>query len=148
MKKITLYLLVATLAITVRAQSPLTLWYRQPATLFTEALPIGNGDLGAMIYGGIGEDHLQLNESTFWTGQPHSYQREDANQYLDTSPPTVPLDSKLSPDEQKILKEATTQKSSKEGSVKITVTDASDKKPEPKKKEGFFKRLFGGKKDD
>jgi penicillin-binding protein 1A len=69
-----------------------------------------------------------------------------ANQYLDTSPPTVPVDSKLTPDEEKILKEATIQKSSKDGSVKITVTDAS-KKPEPKKKEGFFKRLFGSKKD-
>ena len=63
-----------------------------------------------------------------------------ANQYLDTSPPTVPVDAKLSPEEQKILKEA----NSKEGSVRITVTDT--KKPEPpKKKEGFFKRLFGKK---
>jgi len=67
----------------------------------------------------------------------------NANKYLDTSPPTVPVDSKLSPDEQKILQEA--NRSSKEGSVKITVTDA-DKKPEqPKKKGGFFKRLFGKK---
>ena len=68
-----------------------------------------------------------------------------ANQYLDTSAPTVPVDSKLSPDEQKILKEA--NKSNSQGSVRITVTDA--KKPEPpKKKGGFFKRLFGGKKDN
>ena len=68
-----------------------------------------------------------------------------ANQYLDTSAPTVPVDSKLSPDEQKILKEA--NRSNSQGSVRITVTDA--KKPEPpKKKEGFFKRLFGGKKDN
>ena len=73
MKKITLYLLAATLAITARAQTPLTLWYRQPARIFTEALPIGNGDLGAMIYGGVGEDHLGLNLSTFWNGQPRSY---------------------------------------------------------------------------
>jgi penicillin-binding protein 1A len=69
-----------------------------------------------------------------------------ANQYLDTSAPSVPIDSKLSPDEQKILKEATTTKTDKAGSVKITVTDA-DKKPAPKKKDGFFKRLFGGKKE-
>jgi penicillin-binding protein 1A len=66
-----------------------------------------------------------------------------ANQYLDTSAPTVPLDSKLSPDEQKILKEASTTKSDKQGSIKITVTDADKKKPEPQKKKGFFKRLFG-----
>ena len=65
-----------------------------------------------------------------------------ANKYLDTSPPTVPVDSKLSPEEQKILQEA--NKTTKEGSVKITVTDA-DKKPEPPKKKGFFKRLFGKK---
>src|ERR1700760_2815788 len=55
-----------------------------------------------------------------------------ANQYLDTSPPTVPIDSKLSPEEQKILQEA--NKSSKEGSVKITVTDASKNPPPPEKK--------------
>jgi penicillin-binding protein 1A len=69
-----------------------------------------------------------------------------ANQYLDTSPPTVPLDSKLSPDEQKVLKEATTEKSSSQGSVKITVTDVPQQPP-PKKKPGFFKRLFGTKKN-
>jgi penicillin-binding protein 1A len=65
-----------------------------------------------------------------------------ANQYLDTSAPSVPVDSKLSPDEQKILKEANQQKTSKEGSMKITVTDAGTKTDPPKKK-GFFKRLFG-----
>jgi penicillin-binding protein 1A len=71
-----------------------------------------------------------------------------ANQYLDTSAPTVPTDSKLSPEEQKILKEATTtQKSSPQGSIKVTVTDANQTPPPPKKKEGFFKRLFGGKKN-
>jgi penicillin-binding protein 1A len=67
-----------------------------------------------------------------------------ANQYLDTSAPTVPLDSKLSPDEQKVLKEASIQRNDKQGSVRITVTDA-DKKQEPPKKKGFFKRLFGSK---
>jgi penicillin-binding protein 1A len=70
-----------------------------------------------------------------------------ANQYLDTSPPTVPVDSKLTPEEQKVLKEATTQKSSPEGSVKITVSDAPQQQP-PKKKPGFLKRLFGGKKEN
>jgi penicillin-binding protein 1A len=70
-----------------------------------------------------------------------------ANQYLDTTAPTVPVDSKLSPEEEKVLKEATIQKNDKAGSVKITVTDTK-KQEEPKKKEGFFKRLFGGKKDN
>jgi penicillin-binding protein 1A len=66
-----------------------------------------------------------------------------ANRYIDTSPPTVPVDSKLSPEEQQILKEATQQRSSKEGSVKITVTDTDKKPAPPKKKDGFFKRIFG-----
>ena len=66
-----------------------------------------------------------------------------ANQSIDTSPPTVPVDSKLSPEEQKILQEA--NKTSKEGSVKITVRDADQNPPPPPKKKGFFKRLFGGK---
>lgn len=70
-----------------------------------------------------------------------------ANQYLDTSAPTVPTDSKLSPEEQKILKEATMQKNSPQGSIKVTVTDANPNPPPPKKKEGFFKRLFGKHKD-
>ncbi len=51
--------------------SPLTLWYRQPAQKWTEALPIGNGRLGAMIYGGATREHLQLNEATLWAGGPY-----------------------------------------------------------------------------
>ena len=66
-----------------RYPADLRLWYRQPANSWTEALPIGNGDLGAMIYGGAGEDQLQFNVSTWWTGRPRSYQREDAGEYLE-----------------------------------------------------------------
>src|ERR1700761_6599290 len=66
------------------APTDLRLWYRQPAQLWTEALPIANGDLGAMIFGGVGEEHLQLNVSTWWTGRPRSYQEPNAGQYLDT----------------------------------------------------------------
>ena len=85
MKKVLLYGFVFVL-VAVRGSNAqdLRLWYRQPAREWTEALPIGNGDLGAMIFGGAGEEHLQLNESTWWTGRPRSYQREDAWQYLDT----------------------------------------------------------------
>ncbi|PWT77398.1 MAG: peptidoglycan glycosyltransferase [Bacteroidetes bacterium] len=67
----------------------------------------------------------------------------NANQYLDTSSPRVPLDSKLSGEEERVLQEATTTRSN-EGSVTVTVKDAN-KNPPPKKKDGFFKRLFGGK---
>lgn len=52
--------------------SPLTLWYRQPAKLWTEALPIGNGRLGAMVFGGVNQEHLQLNEDTLWAGGPYN----------------------------------------------------------------------------
>jgi len=46
-----------------------TLWYRQPAANWNEALPIGNGRLGAMVFGGVGTERLQLNEDTIWTGE-------------------------------------------------------------------------------
>lgn len=62
----------------------LRLWYTAPASQWVEALPIGNGRLGAMIYGGLEEEHLQFNEDTLWTGKPHEYHREDAVQYLPT----------------------------------------------------------------
>ena len=47
----------------------MTLWYRQAATAWTEALPVGNGRLGAMVFGGVAEEHLQLNEDTVWAGE-------------------------------------------------------------------------------
>lgn len=50
---------------------PLTLWYRKPADQWTEALPVGNGRLGAMVFGGTAQERLQLNESTLWAGQPY-----------------------------------------------------------------------------
>src|SRR5215471_18147212 len=48
--------------------SPLTLWFRQPAKAWTEALPVGNGTLGAMVFGGVAHERLQLNEHTLWSG--------------------------------------------------------------------------------
>ncbi len=51
-------------------QGELTMWYDRPATEWTEALPIGNGRLGAMVFGGPVTERLQLNEETFWSGGP------------------------------------------------------------------------------
>src|SRR5437667_12857153 len=48
----------------------LRLWYRQPAPDWNEALPIGAGRLGAMIFGGVAEEHLQLNENTLYSDEP------------------------------------------------------------------------------
>ncbi len=50
----------------------LRLWYEAPATAWTEALPVGNGRLGAMVFGGTAREHLQLNEDTLWAGGPYS----------------------------------------------------------------------------
>jgi alpha-L-fucosidase 2 len=52
------------------AQSPLVLQYNKPADQWVEALPLGNGKIGAMVFGGVGEDLIQLNESTLWSGGP------------------------------------------------------------------------------
>lgn len=48
-----------------------TLWYRAPAKAWTEALPIGNGRMGAMVFGGIARERLQLNEDSLWAGGPY-----------------------------------------------------------------------------
>lgn len=47
------------------------LWYRQPASTWTEALPVGNGRLGAMVFGGTASERMQLNEDTLWSGGPY-----------------------------------------------------------------------------
>ncbi|MHC4328979.1 MAG: glycoside hydrolase family 95 protein, partial [Planctomycetota bacterium] len=62
--------------------SGMKLWYRQPAKEWTEALPVGNGRLGIMIFGGTQQERLQFNEDTLWTGRPHEYQHEGAAEYL------------------------------------------------------------------
>ncbi|RZK20023.1 MAG: glycoside hydrolase family 95 protein, partial [Hymenobacter sp.] len=64
------------------AQQPLKLWYAQPAAKWTDALPLGNGRLGAMVFGGVGQEHIQFNEATLWTGRPRAYARPGAAQYL------------------------------------------------------------------
>ena len=58
--------------------APLCLWYRQPAKLWEEALPLGNGQIGAMVFGGVPTERIQFNEHTVWTGKPHSYANQDA----------------------------------------------------------------------
>jgi alpha-L-fucosidase 2 len=51
-------------------EQPLALWYRQPAASWVEALPLGNGRLGAMVFGGVESERIQLNEETIWAGYP------------------------------------------------------------------------------
>ena len=54
------------------------LWYAQPAAAWSEALPIGNGSLGAMLFGGSTHERIALNEDTFWSGHPHDMNRPGA----------------------------------------------------------------------
>jgi alpha-L-fucosidase 2 len=63
--------------------SGLQLWYEAPATTWTEALPIGNGRLGAMVFGGIARERLQINEETLWAGGPYSQVNPEARGHLD-----------------------------------------------------------------
>ena len=63
-------------------QGPMTIWYTAPAANWNQALPIGNGRLAAMVFGGIATEHIQFNEDTIWTGQPHDYSHPGASNYL------------------------------------------------------------------
>jgi alpha-L-fucosidase 2 len=66
-----------------RADSgPLMLWYEQPAEQWTEALPVGNGRLGAMVFGKTGTERIQFNEDTLWTGIPRDYTHPGAKDHL------------------------------------------------------------------
>ena len=60
------------------ANPRMTLWYRQPAANWNQALPLGNGRLGAMVFGGVKKDLFQLNEDTLWSGRPHNYNKKNA----------------------------------------------------------------------
>lgn len=69
-KTLTLFLSVIA-TITASAQSlPMKLWYDAPGEYFEESLPIGNGKLGALVYGGTEDNLIQFNDITFWTGKP------------------------------------------------------------------------------
>jgi alpha-L-fucosidase 2 len=60
------------------AGSPYRLWYRRPARRWVEALPVGNGRLGAMVFGGVERERLQLNEDTLFAGGPYDPNDPDA----------------------------------------------------------------------
>lgn len=60
----------------------LDIWSTAPAKHFTESSPLGNGRLGAMVFGGVGKERVVLNESTVWSGSPQDADREDAHKVL------------------------------------------------------------------
>ena len=81
MRKLAVCTLLA-LSTSALAQTPLELWYRQPATRWVEALPVGNAHLGGMVFGGVAHERIQFNEQTVWSGQPHDYAHPGASRYL------------------------------------------------------------------
>ncbi len=91
-------------AVIAPAAEPLTLWYRQPATEWVEALPVGNGRLGAMVFGGAAEERLQFNEATLWIGEPRDYSHPGASNHLAAIRQLL-LDGKQKEAEQLAMKE-------------------------------------------
>ncbi len=82
---LTLYLLLAAVLaspIYTYAADELKLWYRQPAAQWVEALPVGNGRLGGMVFGGIEQERIQLNEDTLWAGGPYNPANPEAKAAL------------------------------------------------------------------
>ena len=71
MSRTTILILSLLVSIASIAQSlPMKLWYNSPAEFFEESMPIGNGRLGALVYGGTDDNVIQFNDITFWTGKP------------------------------------------------------------------------------
>src|SRR6185295_9452987 len=64
------------------AETSLKLWYQQPAKNWNEALPVGNGRLGAMVFGGALSERLQLNEDSLWSGAPQDADNPEALEAL------------------------------------------------------------------
>src|ERR1044071_1903937 len=86
MKRLLAMCILSCCALSHAAENDLRLWYNRPASNKWddhEALPIGNGYMGARIFGGITDDRIQFNECTLWTGKPHNYVREGAGDVLD-----------------------------------------------------------------
>lgn len=79
------------------------LWYQTEAQIFEEALPLGNGALGAMVYGGTAREKIALNLDTLWSGTPHHYQSEDAPKVFLTAR-QLTLDGKIEEAEQLLIK--------------------------------------------
>ena len=77
----TLTILMALATLSAMAQ-PHRLWYSHPASHWLEALPIGNSQLGAMVYGGTNVEEIQLNEETFWSGSPHNNNSTESKDHM------------------------------------------------------------------
>jgi alpha-L-fucosidase 2 len=70
------------IALSAQPQNDFTLWYDRPAEKWVEAMPLGNGRLGAMLYGNPAHEELQLNEETLWAGAPNNNPNPKAKENL------------------------------------------------------------------
>ena len=77
-----IFCLLFDLNLPAQSNTLLKLWYNQPAKQWVEALPIGNGRLGAMVFGNPAQEEIQLNENTVWAGQPYRNDNPDAKEAL------------------------------------------------------------------
>lgn len=77
MKRILALSVLAIAACSSPKEKDLKLWYDEPASVWVEALPVGNGRLGAMVFGDPSAERIQLNEETVWAGQPNSNANPD-----------------------------------------------------------------------
>ena len=84
MKKTVTTILLATCALIPAKAQTQRLWYEKPASHWLEALPIGNSHLGAMVYGGVQTEEIQLNEETFWSGSPYNNNSKESKDQLQT----------------------------------------------------------------
>jgi len=80
--RLAIFTLILASGVTACAGGQMKLWYLKPAREWTEALPVGNGRLGTMVFGGVKTERLQLNEDTVWAGQPIERDRKGAYEHL------------------------------------------------------------------
>ena len=66
----------------VNSKRDMVLWYNQPGEKWLDGLPIGNGYMGAMVFGRVQNERIALNETSFWSGRPHDYNNPDAAKYF------------------------------------------------------------------
>ncbi|AXC13304.1 putative large secreted protein [Acidisarcina polymorpha] len=77
------FLLSGTISLARGAETPAMLHFDRPASKWTEAIPLGNGRIGAMVFGGVQDERYQINEATLWGGGPHDYDNPEAYNHLD-----------------------------------------------------------------
>ena len=82
MKRIVTLMVACAMGVLTATAQQHTLWYSKPAAHWLEALPIGNSQLGAMIYGGVETEEIQVNEETFWSGSPYSNNSMESKEHL------------------------------------------------------------------